>query len=230
MPWSLSSLGTYEKCGLKWKFKYVDRLPEARSTQANRGVDHHKSVEDFLTGASAALPDELGFYSQFFTGLKQYEIYPEHKISLSRDWNKTAWDSSETWYRGVLDLKLISSYGEVEKENCEDCTSVRYPTTAVVYDWKTGKIYPDHDDQKSLYSLALFSEHPTLQSVRAVHVYLDLNANREKTFHADQVHDLRKQWETRVQRLEQDPVLIPNPGFHCRWCGFSRSKGGPCQF
>jgi hypothetical protein len=103
-------------------------------------------------------------------------------------------------------------------------------TQRIVYDWKTGKIYPDHDDQKTIYSLAVFSEDPAVLSVRAVHVYLDSNTNREKTFHRDQVPELRQQWENRVQGLEQNPVLIPNPGFHCRWCGYRREVGGPCQF
>jgi hypothetical protein len=212
--WSLSSLGLYEKCGFKYRLKYVEKIKEVRSDSASRGVDNHAIVENFLKGAIPSLPDELGFYRTFLEGLRSYEIYPEHKISLRRDWTPTTWGAPDSWYRGVLDLKLV----EREKNQ------------AVVYDWKTGKIYPDHDDQKSLYSIAVLSEQPALYQVRAVHVYLDRHDSREKTFHRDQVHDMRKQWEARVQRLEQDPVYIPNPGWHCKYCSFSRAKGGPCQF
>lgn len=214
--WSLSSLGTYEKCGFKYKLKYVEKLKEQRSDKASRGVDNHSIVENFLKGTIPDVSEELGFYRAFLTGLKSYEIYPEHKVSLTRQWTPTTWGAPDSWYRGVLDLKLI------EKD-------IRAPS-AVVYDWKTGKIYPDHDDQKSLYALAVLSEQPTLLQVRTVHVYFDLNSNREKTFHRDQVPELRREWETRVQRLEQDPVYIPNPGWQCRYCSFSREKGGPCQF
>ncbi len=211
--WSLTSLSTYERCGFKYKLKYVERIPEIRSMQASRGVDFHRSVENFLTGAEPKLPPELDFYTEFLTGLKQHEIYPEHKVSLSRDWNPTTWEDG--WFRGVLDLKLIP------KEQNQ---------TGFVYDWKTGKPYPDHDDQKTLYSIALFAEQPTLRSVRAVHVYFDSRRNIQKEFHKDQVHSLRQQWESRVQRLEQNPEFIANPGFHCRWCGYRREIGGPCQF
>lgn len=218
--WSLSSLGTYERCGLKYKLKYVEKIPEIRSSKANRGVDNHAIVEGFLKGTVQALPDELSFYHSFLTGLRDYEIYPEHRISLRRDWTPTSWGANDSWYRGVLDLKLIKS--TQEKEGLAD--------EIVVYDWKTGKIYPDHDDQKSLYSLAVFSENPSVRSVRAVHVYFDLNSNREKTFHRGEVHELRKQWEDRIAKLEQDPQFIPNPGYHCRFCSYSREKGGPCAF
>lgn len=217
MPsWSLSSLGTYERCGFKYRLKYVEKIPEARSEKASRGVDNHAIVEGFLKGAIPELPSELGFYSSFLTGLKTYEIYPEHKISLTRQWIPTTWSSKDSWYRGVLDLKLLTGAPDARE--------------GIVYDWKTGKIYPDHDDQKSIYAIALLSEEPSLRQVRSVHVYLDLNSNREKTFHRDQMHELRQSWETRVQRLEQDPVYIPNPGWYCRHCSYSREKGGPCQF
>lgn len=228
MSWSLTSLGTYERCGLKYKFKYVDKIEEKRSFSANRGVEFHRTVELFLRGEILELPPELNFYTSFLTGLRQHEIYPEHRVSLSRNWTPTPW--TEAWVRAVVDLKLLIK-PEVKKEICEECTEVFYPPTqAIVYDWKTGKPYPDHDDQKALYSLAVFSEHPTLRSVRAVHVYLDSNTNREKTFHRDQMHQLRDHWEGRVQRLEQDPQYIANPGFHCRFCSYRREVGGPCQF
>lgn len=209
MKWSLSALGLFEKCQLKYRFKYVDKLPEPRGTAASRGVDSHKIFEDVMLG-KRELPPEFNYYHQMLTELKTRENYPEHKIALARDWTPRDWEDPEVWYRGILDLKVGDT----------------------VYDWKTGKIYPDHDDQKSIYSLGLFSEDPTLQRVRAVHVYIDLGQQREKTFTRDEVPDMRRHWEARVTFLERTKPedMIPSPGFHCRWCAFSASKGGPCRF
>ncbi len=227
MSWSLSSLGTYEKCAKKYEYKYILRLPEARHSAASRGVELHKAVEDFVAGTIQKLPAEIDFYTQFLTGLRQHEIYPEHKISLDREWNKVEWDDKEkVWYKGVLDLKLIdpgTGEGSVPGVRGD-------PTSATVYDWKTGKIYPDHDDQKTIYSLGVFSEHPTLQRVRAIHVYLDLGKSREVTFHRDQVHQLRELWVARVSELENAQGFPPNPSYMCRYCAFSRANGGPCRF
>lgn len=212
MKWSLSALGQFEKCQLKYKFKYIDKLPEPRGTAASRGVENHKVFEDVMLG-KRELPTEYNYYTQMLNELKTKETHPEYKISLTKDWEPCAWDDSSVWFRGILDLKVS---GE--------------PT--VVIDWKTGKIYPDHDDQKSIYSLALFSENPDLQSVRAQHVYIDLGQTREKTFHRGEVHQLRKHWELRASFLDRTAPedMIPNPGFHCRWCNFSAAKGGPCRF
>jgi hypothetical protein len=221
MRWSLTSLQTFEQCGFKYKLKYIDKQKEARSVQATRGVDNHKLVEDFVSGKIDILPTDLEFYTQFFTGLRQHEIYPEHRIAVDREWVPVDWDDPDAWYRCVIDLQVV--YPDAGSNQ-------PHPLQIANYDWKTGKIYPDHQDQKELYALATFAESPTVRRVRSIHVYLDLGTNREVTFDRDQMHSLRDRYENRVAKMEGASEYIPNPGFYCRWCGFSKAKGGPCIF
>lgn len=257
MQWSLSAIGTYEGCGLKARFKYVERKEDKRSASANRGVDHHKSVEDFLLSKSTSLPAELSHYHSWFEGIKKYEIYPEHIITLNDRWEKVASDSEKRWYKGVLDLLIVrrnskrneqdvstgrtGGHGgenaignEAEGRDKELVAAVQEPEELIIYDWKTGKIYPEHDDQKALYSVAAFSEYPSVHQVRAIHVYFDLGQIRQKTFHKDEMHELRNKWNVRagkyLEALKNPDGMIANPGYHCRWCSFSASKGGPCRF
>jgi len=233
MRWSLSALGTFEKCPARYNYKYILKIPEpTRHAAATRGIELHKAVEDFVSGKVEKLPSEIDFYTQFLSGLRQHENYPEHKVALTREWTPTEWDGEDTWYRGVLDLKLLTGpKPEGDPGATSGCGTE--PTEAVVYDWKSGKIYPDHDDQKSLYSLSTFSEHPSVRRVRAIHVYLDLGQNREITYDRDQMHQLRELWTARVGHLErsiQIGAFMPNPSYGCRYCPFSRSVGGPCRF
>jgi hypothetical protein len=211
--WSLSSWGTYEGCPAAYKYRYIEKRPSARGAAATRGVSNHAVIEGFIKGELTALTDDLSFYNGFLTYVKSLENYPEHRVSVKRDWSPCAWEDPDVWYKGIL-----------------DCLVFPRPEEAVVFDWKTGKIYPDHDDQKSIYSLAVLSSYPAVRSVRAVHVYLDLGKNREKTFHRDEVHMLRDFWQSRVRKLESDNQFIPTPSFRCTRCPFSRSQGGPCQF
>lgn len=220
MSWSLTSLSTYEQCPAKYKFRYVENVPVVQdpNSAAARGTEIHGTIEKFLRGELLALPTELNFYTAYLTNLRTKEIYPEHKVALNRNWEPVSWDADDRWYKGVLDLKALNGAGQTA------------PTEATVIDWKTGKIYPEHDDQKSIYSLATFAEHPSVQRVRAMHVYVDLGKNREITYDRQQMHQLRSSWDSRILRLEKEEEFIPNPSFKCRYCPFSRASGGPCKF
>jgi hypothetical protein len=239
ISWSLSAIGCYEKCQLKAKFKYVDKIKEARSESASRGVGYHSDIENYLTGGVDHLPEGLSYYESWLKEVKKYEIYPEKKISLYRDWNPSPWDGPGVYLKAVLDLLVVrrSQLLEGSPEGAAEANTRNEQTPAtelIIYDWKTGKIYPDHDDQKSLYSVAAFAEFPSVLSVRAIHVYIDLRQLREKTFHRDQMHELRNTWDGRaakfLEAVRNPEGMIPNPGFHCRWCGYSAAKGGPCRF
>jgi hypothetical protein len=238
--WSLSALGTYDKCQLKARFKYVDRLPEVRGEAADRGVNFHKDIELFLTGERNSLPEKLSYYTQWFTELKRHEIYPEHTITLNARWEKVAPESQERWYKGVLDLLILirkggqgNLVGQTESTG-QEVDAGSEPTETIIYDWKTGKIYPDHEDQRELYSLAVFSAFPSVQSVRAIHVYVDYRQLREQTYSRGQMHDMRVRWTNKATHflsvLKTPEHMIPSPGYLCRWCAFSRAKGGPCRF
>jgi hypothetical protein len=209
--WSLSSLSTYEKCPAQYKYRYIDGLTSAKGAAAARGVSTHAVVEGYLKGELTAVTSELSFYQGFLDELKKAGAKSEEKLALTKSWEPTAWDGA--WWRGIL-----------------DCLVFPTPEEAILYDWKTGKIYPDHDDQKALYSLAVLSTFPAVRFVRAVHVYLDLGKNQQKGYSQSQVHMLREFWGNRVARLERDVNFITKPGFYCRYCPFSRAQNGPCKF
>lgn len=173
----------------------------------------HAAMEDYIKGHSKELPAELSYYQQFLDGIIQHsdcELVPELKIAVTKDWKPADFDG-EYWWRGILDLFL------------------KHPEVVIVYDWKTGKVYDDHQDQREIYSLGIFAHHDVAE-VRAVHVYLDQRINRETIYHRDMVEELREKWVKRVDRMVSDQDLIPSPGFYCRFCPYSRAKGGPCQF
>lgn len=213
MSWSLTSLQTFEQCGKKYFLKYVEKIPEVRNQFASRGVDLHKIIESQFGAVAEPLPPDLTHYAQFFDNLQKYECRPEHKLALTKTWEACAWDSPDVWWRGVIDLLVLPT-----------------EEVAYVYDWKTGKIYPDHDDQKEIYSIAVGCHFPNLREVRAIHVYVDLGRNKEKHFHVDQLLALRDRWVRRALAPETAVEFIPNPTFKCRYCSYSREKGGPCPF
>lgn len=212
---SLSKLGTFEKCGAKYRFQYVDRLPGGeKSASASRGIDYHEMMEHYILGRLTKLEPPLDFYQNWLDGLKAIPgAVPEAKLAMSVDWSSRDWDADDIWWRGVLDLLVPPRAG-----------------TASVYDWKTGKIYDDHEQQREIYSLATFALYPEAREVDCYHVYVDLQKTVKQSFHRDLTPDLQNRWGRRFRALETAVEFPYNPQYSCRWCQYSKAQGGPCPF
>lgn len=212
---SLSKLGTFESCAAKYKFQYLDLIPRTfKSAAASRGVDMHKTMEDYTLGNLPELPSYLSHYQGFLDGIKGIPgMEPEAKLAFTVDWEHAAWEDENIWWRGVLDLLVPPQNGTVH-----------------VYDWKTGKIYDNHEDQRQIYAIAASIRYPDAHQVSCTHVYLDLHKNRDQTYHRDQLVGYRERWGRRFRAVETATDFPYNPSFSCRWCSFSKINGGPCPF
>lgn len=212
MSFSLTKVTTHEKCALKYKFRYILNLPETKGAAATRGVELHKCIEDYIR-LEVPLPNELTHYQGWLTSMRGPEAFPEHKIAVDNRWQICEWDDPNAYMRSVVDLKYIVS-----------------PVSVVNYDWKSGKIYYDHVDQKLLYAAMVSTEHPEALEIRSIHVYVDLGKNTEQVYHRDQIPAIIQRWDQRIADVAHDSEYIPSPGYHCRWCGYSKIIGGPCRF
>lgn len=159
------------------------------------------------------MPAELDHYKGWLESMRGPEAYPEHKIAVDEHWKVCGWEDPNAYMRSVIDLKYVVS-----------------PLSVVNYDWKTGKIYDDHVDQKTLYAVIVSAEHPEALEIRSIHVYVDLGKNTEQVYHRDQIPAMRARWNQRIESVAEDREHIPSPGYHCRWCGYSKIVGGPCRF
>lgn len=175
-------------------------------------MDLHKYIEDFVR-EGIALPPDLDFYATWLASMRGPGAYPEHKIAVNDKWQLCGWEDPDAYMRSVVDLKYVLD-----------------PKHVVNYDWKSGKIYDDHVDQKELYAVMVSAEHPEALTIQSIHVYVDLNKNTDRTYHRDQIPALQQKWDKRIAVVKGDEQYMPSPGFHCTWCGYSRKVGGPCRF
>lgn len=212
MTWSLSRLRVSEQCAARYNYRYNLKMQDfTMSPAAQRGTDMHKEIEQFVRGEIPALTGKLEFYHGFLSALKAHEVplYVEHKIYLDKNWNKQ--EEKDYWHVSILDM-----FRKVE-------------VSAQVWDWKTGKIYPDHEEQKELYALSVLSAYPEIEVVTSTFTYIDQGYNREKIYSRNDLH-LREKWNARVKKMESLTEFIPNPSWKCKTCSFSIHNGGPCPF
>jgi CRISPR/Cas system-associated exonuclease Cas4 (RecB family) len=213
--WSHSRWDTYEACPLTAKFKYIEKLEEEQGDAAKRGQRIHEEAEALLS-SNGSLTPELEVFSKEFAKLKSKKnVKSEALWAFTDQWVPTGWFDKDCWCRVKTDAHYLTKRNSV----------------LVVIDYKTGKIRETkHEKQMELYALAGMLQYPNVRTIQTELWYIDQGEIHDSQFDASERDDLIKKWQARIKRMLSDETFKPCPGTHCRWCSYSRKKGGPCGF
>jgi len=217
-PLSYSGISAYEQCPSKFNRKYnlkevVAQPPTPQTAPAMfRGTRLHAELEDLLNGKTDAVNREIAFYGDFARELKAGGAKAEVEFCLTDDWEFQPFDSEDGLLRGVMDVEHVTE-GEKIGE---------------VYDWKTGKVYESHADQRALYALVLLLKYPAITSVYSASVYLDQKKMADNTYQRDRLDGYKWVWKKRAEKTRPPQEYPMRPSWKCRVCEFSTSKGGTC--
>jgi len=214
---SYSGLTMFEKCPRSFQLKYIQKHPEPEfvsSPAMERGSRLHQAAEDYVNQDLVKLPKELSRKQEFFDRIISLgTAEPELEFNLTEDWGCIPFKQKEDGYiRGIIDLVLPQ--GELLE----------------IMEYKTGKKYDTHADQRSLYSMAGLLMFPEAKVCRTTTVYFDLGgADETTTVERENLETLKWSWSRRVNKTKPVGQDYPmRPGFQCKWCNFSKKKGGPC--
>jgi CRISPR/Cas system-associated exonuclease Cas4 (RecB family) len=211
---SHSRLTVYEQCPRKAKYKFIDRLEEPGSTAMDRGKDIHTELQLYLEGKQP-MPEYLKCeeLEEFYSDLAMLPgVQCEQQIAFTKTWQPVEWFGRGVWMRVAMDA-AVQEGGRV-----------------TVLDHKTGKHYPEHEQQAELYALAALHHWPDAPAVRVVFAYVDIPAMGEKTYtRADDFELLTALVNKRTALIAKDTTFVALPSPKCRWCHFRKSNGGPCE-
>lgn len=212
--WSYSRYAAYTQCPLAFKLRYIDKMEEPPSPAMARGDEVHKEVAAYIMNRLVERPKSAIQFGKLVDELKGLsDKFVEQQWGFTRTWKPTTWFGKETWLRVILDA------GVIYEDN-----------TADVIDHKTGKKYGTNADQMELFGLGLMCKYTHVTQVTTRLWYLDSGDEEVKTFAAADVPGLKAKWEAAVKPMFADTVFAPRPNEKCRFCHFSKSKGGPCRF
>lgn len=224
--WSYSRLGVFETCKFRAKLAYIDRIPEpdrplppGKTEHANdRGTRVHDAAERFVQGNVELLPELHDFKAEF---LRLRELYRQGKVSLEgewavdRDWEPTAWRSSDVWARIKLDAFVFLT-----------------PSHGVVIDYKTGRLRGNeikHGEQGRLYQLAAFMRYPELEEIDVEFWYTDQDEITRMHYRRSQGLRFLKNFHDRGEALTTAEDFPPNPNMYsCKWCPYGPKGTGHC--
>lgn len=228
--WSFSAWKMYYECPLRYKLTRIEKRPTTRGPALIRGDVIHQEGERYLK-AGGRVPKSYALFDREMRELRRRKALSEASWAFDVGWREVEWFSPVVWVRVKLDTCYISQdnldYG---------------PTTAHVIDFKTGRIYEGYGTQLELYAVAAFLKYQDVERVAPAFWFLDrgeIVGGPQETLHLPDVRSyyereelpqLQRTWQRRAQPMLKDRSFAPASGAHCRWCDFSKAKGGPCRF
>lgn len=218
--WSYSRWSTYKQCPLKFKLQVVDKAPFKAGPQMLRGRELHTAAEHYLIGKRDDIHPELESRRDVLEPLREMNPMVEQKWGYASNWQPTGYfskapASKKTWLRGSLDAGV--DYGD---------------STFEAIDWKTGKKYDDNEEQMELFGMLVLLRYPDIKHVTTRLSYIDLPPGPDSEIYDEverkNLKALKNDWEVKVNVMFNDDTFRPRVNFFCKWCDFSKEKGGPC--
>jgi hypothetical protein len=176
-------------------------------------------VENFINNVPhARLHDAV--HEKYVPVLATFRDHPngdrhtELKMGLSNEWQLSGgFKGDNTWCVMVLDAVRVLD------------------DVAYVGEWKSGKPKDTHADQRKLYALGALVKWPHITAVDVTTYYLeDTSPPQRLKAGASAADKLKALWQGRVEMMQKDSFCAPKPSWTCKWCEYSKQKGGPCPF
>lgn len=218
--WSYSRYADYQQCPLRFKLKHIQKMKEPGSPAMQRGSDIHKMGENYLKAAKRprTVPKEYANFKDEMAQLHGLNPLVEQQWGFTSKWQPTGWFGADTWLRIVADVAVV--YDD---------------NTADLIDFKTGRMYDTNEEQVELFSAGMFMKFPELEGVTTRLWYLDVDPTKVnpeivREYDRGDFERVRKSWEKKIVPMFKDKRFAPTPNEKCRWCSFSKDKGGPCPY
>ena len=212
-PVGFSKLEAYRGCPQKFYFQFVEKLPTRGSPAMERGNKMHENIETYLNGWSADLMPEVASWKEAFDNIKTKMFQAEQAWGFNKQWERLPdWFHKDTWLRAKSDAHYVEG------------------DQLVIIDFKSGKYRVPSPEQIELYAICGGSVYPTVQKVLAEYWFLDTGEVYSQEYTRAQLEALKPKYEQYFAPMFADEVFKPTPSTNCRWCDFSKTKNGPCQY
>ena len=240
--YSHSRLSTFDKCPIKYKFKYIDELiPDyEQSIEGFLGKKIHETLEWIYNNANnkqIELDDIIKYYIEFWNKDFNREI----KI-IKKDLN------DEYYFNKGIKLlinyflkhspfidntiatekKIYFSLDENKEHNFVGFIDrlVHHKDTNIfeIHDYKTGFIKSqgelDKDKQLALYSIAIRDNFENIRDVHLFWHFLEFNEQKTSKRTLEELEQLKKDIIHLINKIESTKIFNPNPSNLCKWCEY----------
>ncbi|MCG2686402.1 ATP-dependent helicase, partial [Candidatus Parcubacteria bacterium] len=229
---SYSQLDTFSVCPLRYKYRYVLRIPVPTSPALSFGKTIHETLRLFhqkkdLAGIAVSRDDLLSIYDQVWIdeGYTTVE-HKEQRRSSGRKLLKDYYEKhSELLGRpAYLEKKFRLRVGGIPLIGFIDRIDRTPDGGFEIIDYKTGSVKDqravDRDEQLSVYALAAREVLGTEPQVLSLY-FFEQNQKVSTKRDSDYLKKKKQEIARRICQIESDP-LEPKVGRWCEWCDYKK--------
>jgi hypothetical protein len=206
-----------KSCPAALIYSRVNKLQGPPVPAMERGTAIHALAEHYLNGnITGGVPMKLRKLSREFKALKAKKPIVEKYWGVSAEWKPMNYG----WCVAKTD-----AYVPPKVESILD-----------VIDHKTGRIYPSHPDQASLYAAIGYALFPKVEEIHVAFFYIDEGFAPSYEYTRSKLRYSVKYWREEGLKLMATTNFLPTPSPDaCGWCGFrsdkklANGKPGPCN-
>lgn len=216
---SYSRMSLYKKCPASYEWQYVlgNKQPFVPGSAASRGLDIHQSIENWYTdqgNLSEEIPHKMALkLNETYLDIiaEKCTVHPEYEFAVNKDWEPCGFEDEEAVIRGYIDNLFL------------------YEDKVLIHEYKTGREYPEHEEQKLLYGIIALTLWHQYSEVLIEGIYLDLKKVVPTRVNRTFLKKMQDVWKRDIAKLDV-PIYPARPGIHCRWCPkSSKNAEGPCE-
>jgi RecB family exonuclease len=242
--YSYSRLETFEKCKLKFKYRYIDKIiPEIpKSIEAHLGTVVHSTLEwlyiKVIAGVIPSMDDVISKYSEKWTEEYVPNMLIVNKFMTEQNYfNKGLTFLIDYYYKHQpFKEKTIATEKKIELllDESGEKKLVGFIDRLVhneendefeIHDYKTANTLPSREEleknrQLALYSIAIKEEFGKEKKVKLVWHYLAHNEKISIIKTNQDLENLKAEVITLINEIEQTKHFPPNPSRLCDWCEY----------
>lgn len=241
--YSHSRLSTFEKCPLRFKYKYIDKLkPEIEKTiEAHLGTAVHNTLEwiyNNVDNLTLKIDEIIDHYTKEWQKEFSDKIIIVKKDLTARDYfNKGVqflvdyYSKHSPFKDGTIEcekgiLVELDDQGQYKLQGFIDRLVYNLETGEYeIHDYKTANRLPkqeelDKDRQLALYSLAIKEIYGKDKEIKLIWHFLAHNQTLKSKRTNEELEELKKETIRLIKKIESTREFLPNPSILCNWCEF----------
>ena len=245
--YSHSKIETFEKCPLKFKFRYIDKLiPEIeKSIESHLGHSVHKTLEwlyiQVKNNKVPTLDETIKYFAEEWEQNYSSEMVIVKKGSIPEDYFNKGVEFIVNYYKkhkpfddNTLEVEKritieLDENGEYKFQGFIDRLSYNTKTNEYeIHDYKTANNIPnqekiDNDRQLALYSIAIKNLFGKDKEICLVWHYLAHGIKIHSKRTNQQLEKLKEEIIELIKKIESEKQFLPNKTKLCDWCEYRKN-------